>query len=116
MSKIHHKKLPDFSTILSGRGPIQNEFGFKSNNLQIWYNNTDQPWIDDKAHAHQDCTECFIVTKGSILVEVEGEEYLIGPREYCYFPVGVFHRIIKVNTPVESFMIRAPSVEDKIYK
>ncbi len=116
MTKIHHKKLPDFSTVLSGNGPIDNEFGFLNKELQIWYNNTDEPWVDEKAHAHTECIECFIVTKGSILVDVDGEEVLIKEREFCYFPIGVYHRIIKVFPPVESFMIRAPSVKDKIYK
>ena len=82
----------------------------------IWYNNTNESWTDEKAHAHKECIECFIVIKGAILVEIEGEECLIQEGEYCYFPQGVFHRIIKAIPPVESFMIKAPHVSDKIFK
>lgn len=116
MTKFHHKKLPDFSTVLSGAGPIDNEYGFINSELQIWYNNRSESWSEEKAHAHKECIECFIVTKGAILVDIEGEEHLIQEGEFCYFPQGVFHRIVKAYPPVESFMIRAPSIKDKIYK
>ena len=116
MANYHHRKLPDFSTILSGAGPIDNDYGYQNSELQIWYNNTTESWSDDQAHAHTECVECFIITKGAIRVDIEGEERLINEGEYCYFPQGVFHRIMEAFPPVESFMIRAPSVKDKIYK
>jgi len=64
-------------------------------------------------HAQSD--ECFIVLNGSLLVEVEGERVVVGPREFCCFPSGVYHAIIEVETPAETLMIRAPSVNDKVY-
>ena len=115
MTQFHHQKLPDFSTLLSGHTP-PNEIGFHSEKLQIWYNNTTEEWADATPHAHQESDECFIVLKGSLIVEVEGERFTIGPREFCCFPRGVYHSIIKVYPPVESLMIRAPSKKDKIYK
>jgi quercetin dioxygenase-like cupin family protein len=54
--------------------------------------------------------------KGSIIVEVEGERYTIGEREFCCFPVGVMHSVVEVHPPVESLMLRAPSIEDKVYQ
>ncbi|MCA9935566.1 MAG: cupin domain-containing protein [Anaerolineales bacterium] len=115
MSKFHHHKLPDYSTLLSGRSP-RDSVGFQSDKLQIWYNNTDAPWQDGAPHAHLECDECFIVLRGSLLVEVEGEHHIIGSREFCCFPRGVFHSVVAVYPPVETLMIRAPSVDDKIYE
>lgn len=114
MSSFHHRKLPEFSTLLSGHTPA-NELAFKSERLQIWYNNTVEGWADPKPHYHTDSDEIFVVLKGSMLVEVEGEQFTIGPREFCCFPAGVFHSILEVYPPVESLMIRAPSVADKVY-
>jgi mannose-6-phosphate isomerase-like protein (cupin superfamily) len=113
--RFHHHQLPEYSTLLAGRQP-PNEVGFASGQLQIWYNNTQQPWADPAPHAHLTSDECFIVLRGSLLVEVEGERVLIGPREFCCFPRGVYHAVVQVFPPVESLMIRAPSVDDKIYR
>jgi hypothetical protein len=49
-------------------------------------------------------------------VEVDGQRIPIGPREFCCFPRGVFHAIVETYPPIESLMIRAPSVNDKIYQ
>jgi mannose-6-phosphate isomerase-like protein (cupin superfamily) len=114
MSKYHHQRLPGFSTLLSGHTP-PNEIGFKSDKLQIWYNNTEGTWADPTPHYHTESDEIFIVLKGSLLVEVDGERFVVGEREFCCFPAGVNHCIIEVHPPVESLMIRAPSVADKIY-
>jgi quercetin dioxygenase-like cupin family protein len=83
--------------------------------LQIWYNQTNQPWRDAAPHTHQESDECFIVLRGNIVVEVEGWRVTIGPREYCCFARGVVHAVIAVHPPVETLMIRAPSVDDKVY-
>ena len=114
MPEFHHKKLPDFSTLLSGHTP-PDEIGFQSNLLQIWYNNTEVPWRDPVPHAHQESDEIFIVLRGEILVTMEDEVYTIKAGEFCCFPRGLFHSIIEVHPPVESLMIRAPSVNDKVY-
>ena len=113
--RFHHRKLPGYSTLLSGRMP-PDAVGFRSDRLQIWYNQTNQPWHDPAPHFHTDSDECFIVLRGEIVVEVEGERHVIGPGEFCCFPVGVLHSVIAVHPPVESLMIRAPSIEDKQYR
>lgn len=112
---FHHRKLPDCSTLLSGRSP-SDATGFPSTLLLIWYNNTQEAWSDPLPHAHKESDECFIVLKGSLTVEVEGERFTIGPREFCCFPQGVYHQVIAVHPPVESPMLRSPSVDDKIYQ
>jgi mannose-6-phosphate isomerase-like protein (cupin superfamily) len=114
MPRFHHLRLPDHSTLLAGRVP-PDDVGFASDLIQIWYNNTTDHWADERPHAHRESDECFIVLRGCIVVEVEGERHTIGPREFCCFPRDVFHRVVEVFPPVESFMIRAPSVADKVY-
>lgn len=114
VSRFHHRKLPAFSTLLSGRTP-PDDVGFRSERLQIWYNNTDDAWRDPAPHYHSDSDECFVVLRGIIEVEVEGERHVVGPGEFCCFPVGVWHSVVAVQPPVESLMIRAPSVADKHY-
>ncbi len=117
MEKFHHRKLPEFSTLLSGHTP-PNDIGFETKRLQIWYNNTDESWVGDGEvpHKHLDSDECFIVLKGSLVVAVDGKKILVGPREFCCFPAGVYHSIVEVNPPAETLMIRAPSTNDKVYK
>lgn len=114
MPAFHHRKLPDFSMLLSGRTP-PDEVAFRSERLQIWFNNTLEGWADPRPHYHTDSDEIFIVLKGSMLVEVEGRRLIVGPREFCCFPAGVYHSVIEVYPPVESLMIRAPSIADKVY-
>jgi mannose-6-phosphate isomerase-like protein (cupin superfamily) len=117
MSTFHHQPLPDFSTLLSGRTP-RDAVGFQSNNLQIWYNNTDSSWVGDgeTPHMHTESDECFIVLQGVLVVDVAGERFEVGPKSFCCFPRGVFHAIVEVKPPVETLMIRAPSVADKVYR
>lgn len=115
MVRFHHRPLPDHSALLTGRVP-PNELAFQSGALQIWYNNTAKPWQDASLHAHLKSDECFVVLRGALVVEVDGERHTIGPREFCCFPAGVYHAVVAVTTPVETLMIRAPSVDDKVYR
>lgn len=129
MPNFHHRKLPEYSsnpdqptppTILSGHSP-PTELGFQSDQLQIIYNFKNHNWVGDgeKPHCHIESDEAFIVLNGSLTVEVEveveGEIFEIGPREFCCFPKGVFHAVLKVHPPIEALVIRAPSVLDKVY-
>ena len=114
---FHHNKLPNYSALLSGRLPTD-AISFQSDNLQIWYNNTDNTWIEtpEPLHYHKDSDEIFLVLKGALHVEVDGQVHRISEREFCCFPVGQWHSIVWVEVPVETLMIRAPSVDDKVYK
>jgi len=114
MSRFHHQLLPNYSTLLIGHTP-PDSVGFASERLQIWYNQTDEGWHDPRAHAHTQSDECFNVLRGRLVVEVAGQRISIGPHEFCCFPRGVFHAIIETYPPIESLMIRAPCVNDKIY-
>lgn len=117
MASIHHKKLPSHSTLLSGRAP-PDEIGFRSDQLQIWYNNTDESWVGDGEipYFHTASDECFIVLKGAIEVEVEGKRTIVSEREFYCLSKGLYHAVTSVFPPLETLMLRAPSVEDKVYQ
>lgn len=115
MKPYHHRKLPEYSTLLSGNTP-RDENGFQSQQLQIWYNHSDQKWSDEMSHKHTESDEIFVVLQGALTVEVEGERFSVGPREFCCFPRGVYHSVVEVQPPLETLMIRAPSVDDKVYR
>jgi mannose-6-phosphate isomerase-like protein (cupin superfamily) len=92
------------------------EIGFASEQLQICYNDIVETWADPAPHMRLECDERFVALRGSLLVEVEGERVMIGPREVRCFPHGVYHSIVQVFPPVQSLMIRTPSVENKAYR
>ena len=117
MTRFHRRPLPGHSTLLAGHTP-RDDTGFKTQRLQIWYNHTYQSWVDrgEQPHMHLESDEIFIVLQGALTVEVEGEQFTIRAREFCCFPSGVYHAIVAVHPPVETLMIRAPSVEDKVYR
>ncbi len=117
MMPFHHRKLPQHSTLLSGSAQ-RDAFGLVSSQLQVWYNKTDESRVGqgEVPHKHLQCDECFIVLRGMLTVEVEGEKFTILPREFCCFSAGVYHALNEVQPPVETLMIRAPSVVDKVYK
>lgn len=117
MTEFHHRPLPNYSTVLCGRLP-PDDVGFQSTQLQIWYNHTDENWVGagERPHQHLHSDECFIVLRGSLVVEVDGRRFTIGPREFCCFPAGQLHAVVAVHPPVETLMIRAPSVADKVYQ
>ena len=114
--KFHHAKLPDYSTLLSGHTP-PDALGFQSQNLQIWYNNTDQTWVEtpEPSHYHKESDEIFLVLRGALHVEAEGEIHRVGAHEFCCFPAGQWHAVVRVELPAETLMIRAPSINDKVY-
>jgi hypothetical protein len=117
MKIFRHRKLPLHSNLLIGKLPSDN-ISCKSQILQIWYNKTNKSWVGEGEilHKHEKSDECFIVLEGILTVLVNNIKYKIGPREYCFFPKGMYHAITKVKTPVETIMIRAPSIHDKVYK
>jgi mannose-6-phosphate isomerase-like protein (cupin superfamily) len=98
-----------------GRTP-PNETGFRSDRLQIWYNNTEETWADPALHYHRGSDECFIVLRGSLVVQTDEGQFIVGPREFCCFPTGIYHAIVEVHPPIETLMIRAPSVDDKTFR
>ena len=114
MTNFHHRQLPDFSALLAGPTP-PNDLAFLSDRLQVNYFNTVEAWADLRPHAHTESDECFLVLQGSIIVEVEGERVIIGPREFCGFPRGTYHQVVEVRPPVECLIMRNSTNYDKRY-
>ncbi len=115
MCPFLHRQLPASSALLAGSLP-PDDLAFKSDHLQIWFNRTDETWQDPAPHFHTESDEVFIVLKGAIIIEVDGERICVGTDQLCAFPAEVVHYVVEVHPPVESLMIRAPSVQDKVYQ
>jgi mannose-6-phosphate isomerase-like protein (cupin superfamily) len=111
---FHHARLPSESALLAGRF-TSNELAFHSESLQVWFNETNTGWTDDRAHFHEASDEIFVVLAGTVVVEVNGERVRVEAGEFCCFPAGLSHQIVSTEPPLRTLMIRAPSVEDKAY-
>src|SRR2546421_7911316 len=98
MQSYHHRKLPEYSTLLSGHTP-RDDNGFQSQQLQIWYNHTDRNWVGvgETPHMHTESDEIFVVLQGALTIEVEGERFRVEAREFCCFSRGVYHGIVEVH-------------------
>ena len=116
MPEVHPINLPEISAFLAGRGPVDPKLGALSEHIQIYYRRGDDLSVDERSHAHKVSDEFVVVLTGSIVLDVEGEAVVVGPRQSCHFPIGVFHRIVEVVQPLEALVIRAPSVDDKVYR
>jgi mannose-6-phosphate isomerase-like protein (cupin superfamily) len=111
---FHHRPLPPHSSLLSGQRPEGWDVAWRSDRLQVLYNNTTRGWQDDGRHAHGESDEIFIVLEGTVVVDVDGERVEVGPGEFCCFPPGLPHAVIETRPPLRTFMLRAPSVDDKL--
>jgi mannose-6-phosphate isomerase-like protein (cupin superfamily) len=111
--QFHHAPLPNFSTLLSGREPRSHEVAWQSEQLQVWFNNSDFEWTDERPHAHRSSDEIFIVLEGTVVVEVGGQRVSVGTNEFCCFPSGLPHQIVETHGPLRTFMLRSPSIDDK---
>lgn len=109
------RSLPREFTVLGGPNPTD-ALAFRSSNLQILWNCSDESWTDLGQHYHRESDEVFIVLKGSLEVEVEQEVFTVDAGELCFFPAGVWHAITRANPPVEALVIRAPVTSDKVYR
>jgi mannose-6-phosphate isomerase-like protein (cupin superfamily) len=57
----------------------------------------------------------FVVLEGALHVAVDGKIVRVSAGEFCCFPAGVLHELVRVEAPYRTLMIRAPSVDDKVY-
>jgi hypothetical protein len=84
------RKLPQEFAGLAGPNRLD-ETGYRSERLQLLWNDSDHTWVDHGQHWHTESDEIFIVLKGSIEVGVGEEHITIGAGEMCVFPTGVAH-------------------------
>lgn len=87
---------------------------FPSGNVQIIHNHRDRSWRDATAHAHGRSDEIYIVLQGTMTIEVEGEPVPVAAGEYLCIGAGTRHRVLGAEVPHRSFIVRGPSVRDKI--
>lgn len=110
---FHYRRLPEHSALLAGRLP-PDDFAFRSDSLQVWFNETTTGWRDEVPHSHRVSDEMFVVLEGAVVVEVGGERVRVGPGEFCCFPAGQVHQVVAADPPLRTLMIRAPSIDDKV--
>jgi len=62
-------------------------------------------------HAHKDEDELFLVTRGILRIEIEGQDAVIlGPGELCVIPKGVRHRPVAQTDRVHMMLIERAGV------
>jgi mannose-6-phosphate isomerase-like protein (cupin superfamily) len=112
-SRLHHVSLPDGFSVLAGPHP-PDAIGFRSEHFQL-LSNSSESWSDPAPHLHTDSDEMFMVTTGTVVFDVEGQEVAVSAGEICGFPAGLVHSVIRVVPPVHFFVLRAPALRDKEY-
>lgn len=73
---FHHAQLPNESALLAGRMP-SNDIAFRSDSLQVWFNETKAGWEDNRPHFHTSSDEMFVVLDGTVVVEVDGRRVTV---------------------------------------
>jgi mannose-6-phosphate isomerase-like protein (cupin superfamily) len=111
---FHHAQLPRESALLAGRFTAS-DAAFRSESLQVWFNETATGWADDRSHFHTASDEMFVVVVGVVIVEVNGERVRVEAGEFCCFPAGLPHQVVATEPPLRTLTIRAPSIDDKVY-
>ncbi|WP_300541678.1 cupin domain-containing protein [Maricaulis sp.] len=62
-------------------------------------------------HAHAEEDEFFLVTRGVLKIEIEGEDAVVlGPGEFCVIPRGVRHRPVAQTEKVHMMLIERAGV------
>ncbi len=115
MPNYLHRSLPTGLAFLAGPQPLD-DLCFRSDRLQIRWTDSDTPWTDPGPHLHRDSDEVYIVLKGSIVLDIDGEQVTVAAGEVCFVPAGVYHAVVAVETPIQDFVIRSPAGQDKVYR
>lgn len=101
------------ASLLSG-SQQNSEHCFKSNDIQVIYNCADKSWSDDMEHYHTNSDEIYIVLEGAINLTVNGNAVRIVEGEHVCVQRGEKHQLISVEVPHRSFVMRGPSIQDKV--
>jgi mannose-6-phosphate isomerase-like protein (cupin superfamily) len=63
-------------------------------------------------HLHRDQEELYLVLDGQAMIEVDGEQFLLGEREALAVPANVWHRVTNVGVgPLTFYVVAAPPVD-----
>ena len=71
-----------------GEGLLRTRLEGEGFEVSAWRDPADRVYDE---HAHE-CDESLWVVRGSIVFEVSGSEYLLGPGDRLLLPAGVAHR------------------------
>jgi len=64
-------------------------------------------------HMHREQEEVYLVLDGRAMVDVDGEQLLVGEREALAVPVRAWHRVTNVGVgPLTFYVVAAPPVDD----
>tara|TARA_R110000868_G_scaffold152566_1_gene377720 strand:+ start:2417 stop:2788 length:372 start_codon:yes stop_codon:yes gene_type:complete len=62
-------------------------------------------------HAHIDADELFLVTRGNLRIEIDGQEpVLLGPGELCVIPKGIRHRPVCLTDEVHLMLLEKAGI------
>ena len=63
-------------------------------------------------HLHREQEEVYLVLDGTAMIDVDGEQLLVGEREALAVPAGAWHRVANAGAgPLTFFVAAAPPVE-----
>ena len=64
-------------------------------------------------HMHREQEEVYLVLDGRAMIDVDGEQVLVGEREALAVPEQAWHRVANVGVgPLTFYVVAAPPVED----
>jgi hypothetical protein len=80
----------------------------------VWFNDTSSGWVDERPHFHELSDEMFVVLEGAIVVEVAASAW---DRASSAASLRVCPtRSLRRRRRCARSLIRAPSVDDKVYE
>lgn len=56
-------------------------------------------------HSHSGVEQAFFVFQGKAVVEIEGEDTIVGPDDFIYVPAGATHRVTPLEGPPLKILI-----------
>jgi len=63
-------------------------------------------------HMHREQEEVYLVLDGTALIDVDGEQFVVGERDALAVPALAWHRVTNVGVgPLTFFVVAAPAVE-----
>lgn len=71
------------------------------------------PWTDRDIHLHTESEEYYFLLQGRLHVLVDGVVLRLKPYEVLMIKPNVSHAVVGGTGPIEHFVLRMPSVEDR---
>ena len=64
-------------------------------------------------HMHREQEEVYLVLDGTAMIDVDGEQLLVGEREALAVPARAWHRVANVGVgPLTFYVVASPPVDD----